>query len=118
MLHGFKPANHCFNTGSYLLVLLQQIGALGGEYVLSLFQRFVFVLQLIANAHERIDALRRHHDERMSAGDEPDGSLTEAVMHLEVDRQTDQELLEGMRVYASELFGPLAAQVWLAAELQ
>jgi len=34
--------------------------------------------------------------EVLESGAREDGSLTEAVMHLEVDRQTDQEILGGM----------------------
>ncbi|GMQ75713.1 MAG: NAD-glutamate dehydrogenase [Gammaproteobacteria bacterium] len=34
--------------------------------------------------------------EILESGAREDGSLTEAVMHLEVDRQTDEEILQGM----------------------
>jgi len=56
MLHCFKSTDHCFNPRSHLLVFLQQACALGRQYVLSLFQRTVLILQLVANAHQRINS--------------------------------------------------------------
>jgi hypothetical protein len=57
LLHCFKSADHCFDSRPDLLVFLQQASTLGREYVLSLFERAVLILQLVANAHQRIDPL-------------------------------------------------------------
>ena len=57
MLHRFEPADHRFDTGSYLFVFLQKIGALGSQNILPLLERLVLILQLIAHLDERVDAL-------------------------------------------------------------
>ena len=57
MLHRFQSADHCFNTRADLLILLQQVGTLRGQDILALFQRPVLILQLVAYANERVDAL-------------------------------------------------------------
>ena len=57
MLHRFEPANHRLDTRSYLLILLQEVRTFRRQHILALFQRFVFVLELITDVYKRIDAL-------------------------------------------------------------
>ena len=59
--------------------------------------------------------LRRDDDGRvvevLAGGAGADGALTEAVMHLEVDRQTDQELLDGIVADIESVLADVAAAV-------
>ena len=57
MLHCFQSADHRFDTRAHLFILLQQIRAFRRQYILALFQGAVLILQLVANANERVDAL-------------------------------------------------------------
>jgi len=57
LLHRFEPADHRFDTGSHLFIFLQKIGTLRSENVLTLLERLVFILQLVANVDERINTL-------------------------------------------------------------
>ncbi len=54
--------------------------------------------------------------EVLDSGTREDGSLTEAVMHLEVDRQTDQESLDGIVADIEAVLRDVSAAVedWLA----
>jgi glutamate dehydrogenase len=53
--------------------------------------------------------------EVLESGAREDGSLTEAVMHLEVDRQTDQEILDGIVADLDAVLRDVSAAVkdWL-----
>lgn len=55
MFHRFEATDHRLDAGPNLLVLLQQVGPLGRQRILTLLERLVLVLQLVADAHEGVD---------------------------------------------------------------
>ena len=57
LFHRLEPANHCFDPGPDLFVFLQQGCTLGGQGILTLLQRVVFALQLIADLNQRVNTL-------------------------------------------------------------
>jgi len=56
LLHRFKSAYHRFDSCANLFIFLQQVRTLGGQDVLALFKRTIFVLQPVANANQGVDA--------------------------------------------------------------
>ncbi len=68
LFHRLEAANHCFDSGANLLVLLQQVCAFSCQYVLTLLERTVLVLQLVAYTNERIDPLFEASEFVLEAG--------------------------------------------------
>lgn len=57
MLHGLQPADHRLDPSANLLVLLQQLGALGGQRILAAAQRTVLVLEVLHRENQFVEAL-------------------------------------------------------------
>jgi len=56
LFHRFESADHRLDPSAYLFIFLQECGSLGRQDVLTLFERAVLVLQLVAYVNQRIDA--------------------------------------------------------------
>jgi len=61
MLHRFQPADHRFHPGSYLLILVKERRALGGQRLVSLAQRAVLFLQVLYGGDELFDPFPQSH---------------------------------------------------------
>ena len=55
--HRLQSADHGLHARPNLLILLQQVGSLRRQHVLSLFQGSVLVLKLVNDCHERVYTL-------------------------------------------------------------
>src|SRR5262245_43312929 len=57
VFHGFESADHGFDAGAHLLVLLQETGPVIGETLVTLAQGSILFLQLLDIRHQLCDAL-------------------------------------------------------------